>query len=177
MLIFGTPYSTERDIGKSYNRFMARFSDEDWVCFTDGDSMFTTHYFGHQIQEVIDANPEYSTFTCMTNRVMTPYQRDMKYWAVNDMSSHWDIGANYWDTWHTEVQDITDEQPFSGVMILTQVKTWRDLGGFPEGAMLGIDNAYHLANQKAGLKVGLMKGIYLMHYYRNGNPNDKQHLL
>jgi GT2 family glycosyltransferase len=140
--------------------------------------MFTVRAFGHKIQEIIDANPEYSTFTCMTNRVMTPYQRLMEHWYNNDMSEHWEIGANRWDTFHTKVKDVTDEQPFSGVMILTQKKTWEAVGGFREGhGMLGIDNQYHLDCKEKGFKVGLMQGIYLMHYYRNGNPSDKAHLL
>lgn len=179
MIYFGTPYSMKKDIGDSYNQFMELLPNaDDWACFTDGDAMFTVRGFGHKIQEVITANPDIHTFTCMTNRVMTPYQRDMEHWAINDMSSLWNIGQAQWDANGTEVQDITDDQPFSGVMIMTQKKTWVDIGGFKEGiGMLGVDNQFHLSTKEHGKRVGLMKGIYLMHYYRNGNPNDKGHLL
>ena len=179
MIRFVTPYSTERDIGISYNREVALTAHpDDWICMVDGDAMFTVRAFGHKIQEIIDANPEYSTFTCMTNRVLTPYQRLAEHWWIESMAEHWDIGEARWDLFHTKVKDLTTEQPFSGVMILTQKKTWQAVGGFREGdGMLGIDNNYHKDCVKAGFKVGLMQGIYLMHYYRNGDPKDKAHLL
>ena len=73
--------------------------------------------------------------------------------------------------------DITNLKPLSGVMILISKKTWKSIGKFTENRMLGIDNDIHKKVRQNGLRVGLMKGIYLYHWYRNGNINNKEHLL
>lgn len=177
MIYFFTPYSQERDLGLSYNRIMSLLPDpSDWACITDSDSMFTTNAFGTQIEAVIEENPDYSLFTCMTNRVANRHQVVHGIWDEDRMSVHRKQGDTRWDQHFTSVKDITNEQLLSGVMILTQRKSWEMIGKFPEGSILGIDNKIHIQYRNAGLKVGLMKGIYLMHYYRNGIIGDTRHL-
>jgi GT2 family glycosyltransferase len=82
-----------------------------------------------------------------------------------------------WETYSTEVTDITNKQLFSGVIILIKKSVWERLGGFKEDKMLAIDNDIHIKAIHAKLKVGLMKGIYVQHWYRGGNQNNKSHLL
>jgi len=180
MIYYSTPYSLEKDIGKSYNRIMATLPiADDWACILDGDAMFTTNRFGHHIQEVVDTYPQYDLLTCMTNRVANSQQRvgGSAVWSDNNMATHREVGQARWDELGSQVADITNETPLSGVMIMSTRKGWEKVGGFPEGSMLGIDNAIHKDYANAGLKVGLMTGVYVMHWYRGGDKSNIKHLL
>jgi GT2 family glycosyltransferase len=172
------PWNSDKNIGKSYNETMSLVRSNDWVCFIDGDSVHTSHFFGSRIEEVIESNPSYSLFTCYTNRIGCGYQIAPKVDGKNnDQKYHRDFGENLWNQYKTEVMDITKSGPLSGVMILIRKSEWERVGGFKEEKMLSVDNDIHDKFTKAGLKVGLMKGLYLQHWYRGGDPSDKKHLL
>ena len=180
MIYYATPYSSDKSLVESYNAIYDRLYPNDWGCILDGDAMFTTRTFGHQIESVIKANEStYKVFTCMTNRVANNQQLVSGTWNNNDMNYHREIGDKVWDDWFNIVDDITNSSLFSGVMVLMQAKTWNEI--YPDivksgYTMLGVDNEIHKQARAKGYKVGLMRGIYVMHYYRNGNKSDKGHL-
>jgi len=172
------PWNSEKKIGKSYNEIMNLIDDNDWCCFLDGDAVHTTPFFGKYIEEVIQSNPEYSLLTCYTNRIGCFYQLAPNVnKSSNDQKYHREFGEKLWNTNKTNVLDITDKTLLSGVIILIKKSSWERVGGFKEIGMLGVDNDIHLRFKNAGLKVGLMRGIYVQHWYRGGNMNDKKHLL
>jgi GT2 family glycosyltransferase len=172
------PWNSDKNIGKSYNETMSLVRTNDWVCFIDGDAVHTTHFFGKYIELVIEKNPQYSIFTCVTNRIGCPHQIAPGIDQKNDNQTyHREFGKKMWETYNTEVTDITNKQLFSGVIILIKKSVWERLGGFKEDKMLAIDNDIHIKAFHAKLKVGLMKGIYVQHWYRGGNQNNKSHLL
>jgi GT2 family glycosyltransferase len=172
------PWDSEKNIGVSYNNSMKIIGTQDWACFLDGDAVHTTTFFGSRIEQVIENNPQYSLFTCYTNRVNCPYQIapnvDRK---SNDQLYHRNFGEDIWNKYKTDVLDITNNQLLSGVLILINKKTWESVGGFKEENMLSVDNDIHKKIQRSGGKVGLMKGIYVQHWYRNDNSKSTQHLL
>jgi GT2 family glycosyltransferase len=156
---------------------MELIDGDDWACFIDGDAVHTSHYFGARIEQTILKNPEYSLFTCYTNRIGCKYQiAPNVHWDNNDQEYHRNIGENLWATNGTSIMDITKNSPMSGVMILISKSIWEKVGGFKEEKMLAIDNDIHLKVKQIGGKVGLMKGIYLQHWYRGGKGGIK-HLL
>lgn len=178
MIKYFIPYSTEKNIGKEYNESMSLLpNDEDWGVFLDGDAMFTVHNWGHHISACIEANPEYKLFTCVTNRVGTQYQCVDQMWNEEKVSSHWEKGLELQSEKGIDVIDITHCSPLSGVLIAVQKKIWKEVGGFSENGMLGVDNSIHYNVRDNGYKVGLMEGVYALHYYRNGKPENKKHLL
>jgi GT2 family glycosyltransferase len=62
--------------------------------------------------------------------------------------------------------------------MLMRKKEWRECGGFKEGiGMLGVDNSIHSRIKSIGKKVYMMTGVYVLHFYRNNQPQNKQHLL
>jgi hypothetical protein len=63
---------SNKNIGKYYNEFMEKLDDNEWLCILDGDTLQTSIYFGKQIEDIIENNPEYSVFTSYTNRVGGP---------------------------------------------------------------------------------------------------------
>lgn len=171
------PWNSNKNIGISYNTSMKIVGSNDWICFLDGDAIHTTTYFGSRIESIIQNNPEFTLFTCYTNRVGTPYQIapgvDKN---TNDLNYHRNFGESLWQNFTTSVLDITNNSPLSGVVILIKKTTWERVGGFNETGMLGVDNDIHTKCRTAGFKVGLMQGIYVQHWYRGGNQKDISHL-
>jgi hypothetical protein len=171
------PWNSNKNIGVSYNETMSLVDDNDWVCFIDGDAVHTTHFFGSRIEEVVTANPSYSLFTCYTNRIGCQYQiAPGSDWRNDNQTHHRRIGEDLWNKNKTRVIDITNNSPLSGVMILIKKSSWEKVGGFKQEKMLAVDNDIHYKFRDGGFKVGLMTGIYLQHWYRGGDTNNKQHL-
>jgi hypothetical protein len=170
------PWNSDKNIGKSYNETMSLVNDDDWVCFLDGDAVHTTPFFGKRIEDVIKANPQYSLFTCQTNRIGCQYHipKDVDR-LNNDQLYHRNFGEKLWLENQTQVDDITNSQPLSGVLILIKKSTWLKVGKFKEEKMLTIDNDIHYKVRDFGHKVGIMRGIYVQHWYRGGT-GDTSHL-
>jgi GT2 family glycosyltransferase len=161
------PWNSDKNIGKSYNESMSMVKTNDWVCFLDGDAVHTSHFFGKRIEEVID-----------TNRVNCTYQIapgvDVK---NNDQEYHRNFGDNIWETYGNQVMDVTNNMELSGVFIAIKKSVWEKVGGFKEDKMLTVDNDIHRKIRISGEKVGLMKGIYVQHWYRGGIKENRKHLL
>ena len=60
--------------------------------------------------------------------------------------------------------------------MLVKKSAWLESDRFKEAGLLGIDNSIHYAIRNMGGKVGLMKGVYVQHYYRGGDMSNKSHL-
>ena len=147
--------------------------DGSWACFVDGDAMFTTPDFGNQIEEIVLKHSEFDLFTSVTNRVGTKYQCVEGTWEIEDMNTHRNIGKMLQLNRRLEIEDITNSAPFSGVLMLVKKSAWTNSSKFKESGLLGIDNSIHYAIRNIGGRVGLMKGVYVMHYYRGGVGNDR----
>jgi len=172
------PWNSDKNIGKSYNETMQLVRSNDWVCFLDGDAVHTTHFFGKRIEEVVNQNPEYSLLTCYTNRVACPYQVHPNVdKTTDDQRYHREFGEKVWLENQHQVFDVTNNSPMSGVLLLIKKSAWEIVGGFKEDKMLTVDNDIHFKIKNAKMKAGLMKGIYVQHWYRGGNQSNKQHLL
>jgi GT2 family glycosyltransferase len=182
MIYYSVPYSTDKNLGKYYNDFMKLLPNEDdYACFVDGDTIFTTANYGHIIEQVVKENPEVGCFTCYTNRIGCKWQIlpgvDTD---TNDIKYHRDLGRNIQTIFGTICEDVTNVKKgevMSGLLILLKKSTWIKIGGFKEDGMLGIDNDLHWKLQKYNEKIYIMKGIYLYHWYRWPNPKNKDHLL
>lgn len=181
MIYYTIPFDSGKNIGKYYNSIFEKLADDDWACFVDADTIFTTYDYGTLIENVIAKNPGVGAFTCYTNRVACQWQIapgvDIK---SNDMLYHREFGEKIKNQFGTSCLDVTNKprlEVMSGFFFMLKKSTWQKVGKFPEKGMLGIDNALHWNIQAAGEKLYLMQGLYLYHWYRNGNKNDKKHLL
>jgi len=172
------PWNSNKSIGKSYNEMMSLIGSNDWACFLDGDAVHTSSFFGFRIEEVVEKNQQYSMFTCYTNRVACKYQvAPNSSWVNNDQSYHRQLGEKLWDLNKTNVIDITNNSELSGVLIVLKKSMWEKVGGFKEDKMLSIDNDMHRKVRDFKGRVGLMTGLYVQHWYRGGDINNKKHLL
>lgn len=173
---FHVAYAFDKQLANHYNSLFEMYdNDEDYLCIVDGDTMFTANDFGHKLKAIVEANPDYGLLTCVTNRVGCPYQLVQNMWWDERINEHWRVGEFLWQEYGTDVYDITALQPLSGVLMLINVGQFKQTGGFSGKGMLGVDNSIHRTFAAHGKKVGLMRGIYLIHYYRNGG-SDKSHL-
>jgi GT2 family glycosyltransferase len=113
----------------------------------------------------------------LTNRVGCSWQLVDGMWWENDSSLHRLQGIKLWAEKNTTVIDVTRFNPLmSGVLILIKKSAWKRVRGFKSG-MLGVDNDFHARARTHGIKLWLMAGIYVEHWYRGGDCKNKKHLL
>ena len=168
------PYSNNFNLGKAYNDFMSIVDDKDWVLFLDHDATFTTREWYPQVLDIINNNPKYGAFTCMTNRVGPSVQRYQGIMSDNhDIRHHRKIGKTLQDNHYDEVIEFPEGWMASGVILLLSKQTWKTVGGFVEG-FLGVDNCLHRDCKNNSIPFGLMKGFYVYHWYRA--ENDDKHV-
>jgi GT2 family glycosyltransferase len=172
MIINFIPYADKahfKNLGYAYNQCMERLRDDDWGCFIDHDAMWTTGDWYRHIESIVAENPDYGLFTAVTNRIGRSYQKapgiDRR---SNDIEFHRQWGQRIVKKHGHEVMDVTEQKEISGVVMVLKKEAWSK-AKFRErkGKILGVDNAIHRDVRRAGFKVGLMKGIYVYHWYRN----------
>lgn len=171
------PYSNSTEnitnLGAAYNAFMELVNEDDWVCFLDHDATFTTRDWHPHIVNTIKSNPEYGLFTCMANRIGNP---DQKFPEVDpnthDITYHRVVGSQSQSQFKYQVDEASKIAPrlISGVILVLNKKTWKITGGFENG-FLGVDNCMHESCLQNNIKVGIMRGTYVYHWYR-GDGNE-----
>lgn len=182
MIYFFTAYSLNKKLFEGYDECMALIKEEDWACFLDGDTLFFENNFGHQIQEYVDKYPDTGMFTCYSSRCGYGYQVPEGIDQENDsITYHRRKSKEIHEKYHLQVLELKDH--IAGHLMCIKKSTWmlirQDLLRVTDGAnLLGVDT--QISNQllRRGLKIFLMRGIYLMHYYRMlEGKNFKGHLM
>lgn len=172
------PYSPKKlgnNLGWAYNNFMNLLQEDDWACFLDHDATFTTRYWYHQLEDIIFKYPNIGLYTVLTNRIGQHKQLVNGVDKENhDIKYHRQIGKQLYDDYYDVILDLNNpNQLLSGVIILISKKTWKKVGGFIDG-FLGVDNDIHKKCLSNNIKVGLMAGVYVYHWYRG--DGDISHL-
>lgn len=159
-------FDSDMNLGRAYNRSMVLLSDDAWACFLDHDAMFTTPFWHEQLLRAIEHNPETGAFTAVTNRVGN-VQQTAGFIDPNDhdMMDHRRFGESLFRTYEARCDDITMGEPLSGVLIVISKRAWKRIGGFRDG-FLGVDNQMHLDMRRIGLRVMILRGLYVYHWYR-----------
>jgi len=170
---FNTLFSGQ-SIGKYYNKCCEIVPDGEWICLWDADVM-TFHTFADWngfLEKVIAKNPQVKLFSCVANRIGTHKQRVGKIQDLNpSMKYHRLKAEKYYNTFGIKVR--TDTKTVSGLMLLFNKDTWKEVGGFTEEGIAGVDTKFSRAVWERGHKVGIMQGMYVMHYYRLVEGNAK----
>jgi GT2 family glycosyltransferase len=163
---FNTIFSG-KSIGKYYNECCRLVSDRDWICLWDADVM-SFHTFANWnlfLEQAINENPDVWLFGCTTGRIGTHKQRTGKTQCQNpNMVYHRNISEERFKTFGLNVRK--DVGSISGLMMLFSKTAWQALGGFTETGMLGVDTDFSKRIIGAGGKIGILQGVYVMHYYR-----------
>lgn len=164
-----TPGRSDKNFGKSINDIVKLLPETDWICLRDIDTMPAYHEkFFKQCEEIAE-NGNYGLVGCITNRLGLRYQLHNNQLSNNtDWMHHRAIAKNrYMD--HKSIVEPTN-QIIAGLFMLFPKSVWKAVKGFPEGSIM-IDGAFldfhfSTAVKKAGFKLGIANGIYLIHMYR-----------
>jgi GT2 family glycosyltransferase len=165
------PFAPDMNLGAAYNRAMSLIHEDDWACFCDHDMMFTTRYWHAQLMAAVRLRP-HGTFTAITNRIASPWQRAQETDPKNnDVGYHRLIGANRYRSTFT-LLDISGTKGFGGVMMLLSKKNWLRTKGFADG-MGCVDHSMFFQLQDLGLKSYLMEDLYVYHFRGTcGTPRE-----
>lgn len=181
MIYYSIPYNSDKNIGEYYNSFASIVPANDYICFVDADTTFTTYDYGTLIEKIVKQYPNVDAFTCCTNRVACKWQiAEGVNPLTDDIVYHRNFGKYRQDKYGTLCVDVTnkdDKHLFSGLFLLIKKSAWDKIGGAATEGMLKVDNDIHKKLKKAGLLFYQMKGLYLYHWYRGGDKNYKDHLL
>lgn len=178
-----TPGKADLNFGKAINDVIEFLPDEDWICLRDIDTMPLHHrVFFKQCEDIAESG-EYDLISCMTNRLGVKYQlHDGKLSDNFDIRHHLQIAYDRYDKYGSNVYDAPGN--IAGVMMLFSKQTWEDVGRFKEGGVQVngsfLDYLFSSTVKKIGGKIGIAKGVYLFHTYREWEENVRfgyNHLL
>lgn len=171
MIYFFTPYSFEKKLFDAWDAYMNLVKDEnDWVCMMDGDVLFLIADFGHQMQEYINQYPDTGIFTTYASRA----HRQEFIRKGSDMNNpsilyHFDQAERCRSTLHLKVKPLA--KPALGHVILIKKSTWLLIRDKVKALtlnkkILGVDVNVSRAVSELNMPVLLMRGIYVLHFFR-----------
>lgn len=165
-------------IGRYYNQCCRIVPlKDDWICLWDSDIMLfnTFNNWNGFLERAIKTNPDVALFTCMANRIGTHKQRLLPELDPDDSMRNQRILSE--EIWKKHGDNIRkDAKSISGMMMLFKKGTWLSVGGFCEKGILDVDKIFSRKIWARGWKIGILQGMYVMHYYRLVEGN-KNHLL
>jgi len=172
-------WGDDKNLSGYYNREVLSLPHEDdWVIFQDRDVWWPHPHYMKQIEEVIQNHGKnFDLFTCMTNKVGTAYQVNPRMQKIEDSKEHYKCAVSMWRGHGARIEDITSRSPISGMVIIVKKALLTQGRKLKDGLLLGADNEFHYIAQESNKRIGLIKGVYVWHYYRGNDPTDKTHLL
>lgn len=172
-LFYFTPYD-RAGLGIAYNQHASLLpEDNDWAVFMDYDAMvWCSQDIDGQLQEAIRDHPEYQVFTGMTNRLCLRCQQQIQ--DVPGLRDERDLVklkkmADYRArAYRGRIKPIRGF--FAGFFFAFPKRIWKRFPfpdtGSQRGKILGIDSAWSRALKAGGIRVGLLEGIMVTHFYR-----------
>lgn len=182
MIWYFTPYAFNKKLVEAFDAYMSLIENpNDWICSMDGDVAFLRSDFGHHMQEYIDKYPDTGIFTSYVSRSRTPWMMPPNH-IFNDTNiiNHKRKTDWHFNNQHIDVAEINTR--VIGCLMLMKKSTWllvRDevLEKCADKKILSVDTIISQTVLGKGLKLRLMKGIYIYHYYRHlEGANNKKHL-
>lgn len=176
-IFFTQVWDSSKNYGRYANEFMSMLPGDDmYGCLTDSDvTMDLTHEHGTIIYGYVEKYPE-AVLTCMTNRIGCPWQKLVGINERNhDIAYHQQIAQKQKSKLYTITDASKETFPFSGMLMVIKKSVWKEVGGFKEEGMLGIDNDFFFKLQAHNKRILVMNGLYVYHQYRI--DGSKKHLL
>jgi len=159
----------DKNIGAYYNQCCKLVPNpETWIGLWDTDVlMFNTFVnWGDFLEKITIKHPNIDLFACVTNRIGTHKQRYGKQQDENaNIVYHRNLSEKILSENYTIVNDAVNT--ISGFFMFFKKKTWDKYGPFPEDTkLIGVDTAFSRSISNNGGKIGIIKGMYVFHYYR-----------
>jgi GT2 family glycosyltransferase len=176
MIHYFTPYCPEKRLGHIHNYYCSLVPDDDWICIMDPDVMFLQPDTQAHIAKIIEQHGnDWDILGCMTNRIGVP---DQIFTPSGFDNVNIAIHQNYAkEIYYSYLDKIVDTKLVAGFLILFKKSLWNKIK-FQEG--INFDIKFCEAVKAQGGRIGIMKGIYVLHLYRFGQKNPKsykKHLL
>lgn len=159
-----SPWNSDKNIGLANNQAIALLPKDDWVCLTDGDAAWMIPNWGELIEQVVAANGDaFDLIGCSTNRLGGPAQL---YGGVFDsVCNAYDCYDDAKEAWEKYGTAVVPTDKIAGLCMIFRVSTWEKVGGFVENSRMA-DVQFCKAVKRTGGKIGIAKGLYMMHNYR-----------
>jgi GT2 family glycosyltransferase len=159
----------DKNLGAYYNRCCKMVDDpETWIGLWDSDvMMFNTFIdWGAFLEKIVAKHSGIDLFGCITNRIGTHKQRYTKYQEENrDIVYHRNLAEKIFAENYTTINDQVGS--LSGFFLFFKKKTWDKCGPFPEDTkFVGVDTAFSKSVIAKGGRIGVIRGMYVFHYYR-----------
>ena len=171
MIWFFTPYSFEKRMFEAWDKYMGLVPDpEDWVCMMDGDILFLLADFGHQLQEYIDLYPGAGMFTCYASRAhrkaFIPKGTNIKEASI---LYHHSKAEKMRKDFQGKVKVIPEES--LGHLLMMKKGIWLKIRDrvaelCAKQKILGVDVRISRAVREQEMKILLMRGVYVLHFFR-----------
>lgn len=171
MIYYSTPWRSDKNIGRANNEFMSLVPDGAWVCIADGDAMWLRPDWGRCVEQVVEANPTFALIGCMTNRQgWTDQLYDGNF---DDVCNAFKCHAKANEAWNNYGTKVDDTQRISGLCMIFRKDIWEKVGGFKEHTRHA-DAEFSKSMKSKGLKIGIARGLYMMHGYRLWEPDQSR---
>lgn len=160
-----SPYRTDKNFGLAINEAVKaiNYAPDDWFCLTDHDTLWLLPDTKAQIERILQTTP-YDVLGCMTNRIRSKEQLVGGYFNPDDrIKEHIRIA----ELCQSAGRDMVVEAKgvMAAFMLYFRVSAWEKAGGFAEVA-INFDTIFNQACRAQGLRIGLMRGVYVWHSYR-----------
>lgn len=170
-IYYSNPYSTTKNFGKAINDFCKLVpNDDDWIVIQDGDIIYLTCDWGTRIENGLKLDGDkFGLIGCYTNRLRGLHQlHEAKFSFNHDLQYHYTIAESY----NQEgVHDIGDKI-VAGFFMAFKKSTWIACKGFDENTRV-FDTLFNMKVRALGMKVGLMRSLYVYHAYRIWSKSDQ----
>ena len=172
----GEGHPPGKDLGRAYNEFMALIPDDAWAVILDHDAMFCSPTWFRRVEEAIEDYPDAGLFAFITNRLnpnRSMWQMAPEAGMHNHLiSAHRGVAAAREAEHGSTAVDVTHVHSFdrnaelSGVGFAVSKQAWIKIGGALEGKFTNVDHDLHHRIINVGLKVYLLPGVYMYHWFR-----------
>ena len=182
MIWFFTPYDDQKRLFYAIDRYFGLIKNEnDWVVITDGDIAFLRYDFGEVIKRYTENYPDTGLFTCYASRchyqVQVPAGTNIH---ADSILYHKKIADQCARDYKNRIEDI--DRKIAGHLMVIRKGTWVNIREEVyhktiRKNILGVDSKISFAVLEAGLKIRLIKELYILHYCRLAEGMDyDQHL-
>ena len=165
-----TPFATDLNIGRAYNEAISELPEDCYVCLRDGDTMFLTSDWGLQIEQIIKSNPSFDLITCMTNRIAIKEHCVSGMFDEDSILRHVEKAKALQEFWG-DIVTPTNVAP--GLCMIFHKSLWHKYK-FKENSII-FDKEFSKDVIKGNGRIGLAKGLYILHLYRYGKENPKKY--
>lgn len=140
----------------------------EWVLFFDHDLFICNKYWYKMSIQAIEElkDKPVGWISAVTNRIGNPAQKAIAAPQTNNLEDHIWFARKLYEQHGSKVERC--KGAMSGFWILTNKTAWKKCGGFDENRkrLLGVDNKYSQALNRAGFAHYRMPGLYVYHIYR-----------